>query len=140
MSLFSQILDRLGFDKKEEEAPKPAPVPRSVSEDSAARQARLQRIVERREKEEMPMVDVMAKLDEMAKAKGMELNWKKSIADLLFVLDIDNSYENRRELAVELGCPEEKMADSAQMNTWLHTTVLEMIAENGGNIPQELFD
>jgi hypothetical protein len=139
MSLFSKILDKLGFDKKEE-APKPAPAPRSASEDAAVRQARLARIAELREKKDMPMVDVMAKLEEMAKAKGMELNWKTSIADLLFVLDIDNSYENRRELAVELGCPEEKMGDSAQMNTWLHKTVLEMIAENGGNIPKELFD
>ena len=140
MSLFSKILDKLGFDKKKVEAPKAVPKPRSTSEDAAVRQARLARIAQLREKQEMPMVDVMAKLEEMAKAKGMELNWKTSIADLLFVLDIDNSYENRRELAVELGCPEEKMGDSAQMNTWLHKTVLEMIAENGGNIPRELFD
>jgi hypothetical protein len=30
------------------------------------------------------------------------------------------------------------MDDSAQMNTWLHKTVLKKIAENGGNIPKEL--
>jgi hypothetical protein len=46
----------------------------------------------------------------------------------------------RKELAVELGCPAEKMADSAQMNMWLHKTVLKKIAENGGNIPKDLLD
>lgn len=76
----------------------------------------------------------------MAAEKPMELNWKVSIADLLFLLDLDNSYEARKELAVELGCPAEKMDDSAQMNTWLHKTVLEKIAENGGNVPMELLD
>jgi len=30
------------------------------------------------------------------------------------------------------------MADSAQMNMWLHKAVLARIAENGGNIPPDL--
>lgn len=83
---------------------------------------------------------MVEKLEKMAAEKPMELNWKVSIADLLFLLDLDNSYEARKELAVELGCPAEKMDDSAQMNTWLHKTVLEKIAENGGNVPMELLD
>jgi hypothetical protein len=66
--------------------------------------------------------------------------WKVSIADLLFLLGLDHSFEARKELAIELGCPTEKMGDSALMNTWLHTTVLEKIAENGSNIPMELLD
>jgi hypothetical protein len=32
------------------------------------------------------------------------------------------------------------MADSAQMNIWLHKTVLQKLAQNGGNIPQELLN
>jgi hypothetical protein len=32
------------------------------------------------------------------------------------------------------------MTDSARMNTWLHKEVLRKIAENGGNIPQDLLD
>lgn len=83
-------------------------------------------------------VDVVKQLE--AKAKGTGLNWKQSISDLLFLLDIDNSYEERVELAKELGCPPELMGDSAKMNTWLHKTVLHKIAENGGNIPKELLD
>ncbi|WP_416214114.1 DUF3597 family protein [Halothiobacillus sp.] len=30
------------------------------------------------------------------------------------------------------------MADSAQMNMWLHKTVLQKLAENGGNIPPDM--
>lgn len=86
----------------------------------------------------MSQVDVMTMLEQ--KAKGTGLNWKQSISDLLFLLDLDNSREARNELAKELGCPPEFMSDSAKMNTWLHKTVLRKIAENGGNIPQELLD
>ena len=83
-------------------------------------------------------VDVVKQLEQ--KAKGTGLNWKQSISDLLFLLDLDNSREARTELAKELGAPEEVMGDSARMNTWLHKTVLRKIAENGGNIPKELMD
>lgn len=88
----------------------------------------------------MAMVDVMSKLEKMAKDKGEKLDWKKSIVDLLKTLDIESSLEARKELAVELGCPPEKMKDSVNMNIWLHKTVLEKIAENGGNLPKEMLD
>lgn len=86
----------------------------------------------------MSDVDVMNMLEQ--KATGTGLNWKQSISDLLFLLDMDNSYDARVELAKELDAPQEVMGDSARMNTWLHKTVLRKIAENGGNIPQELLD
>ena len=86
----------------------------------------------------MAEVDVRNMLEE--KAKGTGLNWKQSIADLLALLDIDNSYQARVELAKELNAPEEVMGDSARMNTWLHKEVLRKIAANGGNIPKELLD
>ena len=86
----------------------------------------------------MSEVDVMSMLEQ--KAKGTGLNWKQSISDLLFLLDMDNSYDARVELAKELNAPQEVMGDSARMNTWLHKEVLRKIAENGGNIPQELLD
>jgi len=62
------------------------------------------------------------------------------IVDLLKLLDLESSYEARKEMAVELGCPPELMNDSAKMNTWLHKKVLQEIAQNGGNIPKELLD
>ena len=86
----------------------------------------------------MSEVDVKNMLEQ--KAKGTGLNWKQSISDLLFLLDLDNSYEARVELAKELNAPQEVMGDSARMNTWLHKEVLRKIAQNGGNIPQELLD
>jgi hypothetical protein len=142
MSLFSKILSKLGFDKpKVEAAPQAKPtVQKTAASFAAERAERLQRIRAARESKEIPMVDVMAKLEKLAAEKPMQSNWKTSIADLLFLLGLDHSYEARKELAVELGCPTEFMADSAKMNTWLHKTVLEKIAENGGNIPLELLD
>ncbi|NOH04777.1 MAG: DUF3597 domain-containing protein [Chloroflexi bacterium] len=85
-------------------------------------------------------VDVVAHLEKLAAANPAKLNWKVSIVDLLKLLDIESSFEARKELAVELGCPPELMGDSAKMNVWLHKTVLKKIAENGGNIPKELLD
>jgi hypothetical protein len=62
-----------------------------------------------------------------------------SIVDLLKLLGLDSSYAARKELATELGCPADKMGESASMNMWLHKTVLQKIAENGGNVPKQLF-
>jgi hypothetical protein len=81
---------------------------------------------------------VVAKLASLAKANPEKLNWQVSIVDLLKLLDIDSSLTARKQLATELGCPADKMGDSAQMNMWLHRTVLAKIAENGGNVPKEL--
>ncbi|HNR02202.1 MAG TPA: DUF3597 domain-containing protein [Anaerolineaceae bacterium] len=88
----------------------------------------------------VPMVDVVAKLEKLAAENTEKLNWKTSIVDLMKLLGLDSSLSERKALAVELGCPAEKMADSAEMNVWLHKTVLQKIAANGGNIPKELLD
>ena len=124
MSLFSKILSKLGFgdDKPEPSAPAPA-----APATAPAVQA-------------VPVVDVVAKLENMAKANPEKLNWKVSIVDLMKLLGLDSSLAARKELAAELGCPAEKMGDSAQMNMWLHKTVLQKLADNGGNIPADLLD
>jgi hypothetical protein len=83
------------------------------------------------------VVDVVSNLEGLAKSHP-GLDWKVSIVDLLKLLDIDSSFEARKELATELGCPADLMSDSARMNVWLHKTVLQKIAENGGNIPASL--
>jgi hypothetical protein len=83
-------------------------------------------------------VDVVAKMEALAGAHAEKLNWKTSIVDLLKLLGLDSSLAVRKELAAELGCPAEKMGDSAQMNMWLHKTVLQKLAANGGNIPADL--
>jgi len=133
MGFFSKILDKLGFDagnSKVEEMLR-APVPAaSTSAVSAAPEA----------KPATPMreVDVVAQLEQKAAANPQKLNWRTSIVDLLKLLDIDSSLNARKELATELGCPANLMGDSAQMNMWLHKTVLAKLAANGGNVPKEL--
>jgi hypothetical protein len=86
------------------------------------------------------MVDVMSKLESLAASKPQKLNWKTSIVDLLKLLGLHSSFGARKELAQELGCPPDRMGDSAQMNMWLHKTVLQKLADNDGNIPKELLD
>jgi len=121
MGLFGKILDKLNITKVAESEPVKAAI-------AAAKPAAV------------PVVDVMAQMDKLAAANPQKLNWKVSIVDLLKLLGIDSSFAARKELAVELKCPPEKMADSAQMNMWLHKTVLQKIADNGGNIPKDLLD
>ena len=49
-------------------------------------------------------VDVEAALTARQQAKGNpELNWKSSIVDLMKLLDLDSSLDNRKALATELG-------------------------------------
>lgn len=130
MGLFGTILEKLGLSKSTAQAaPQPAP--------SAPAPAAPQPIAPAPPKA-MAAVDVVAKLEGLAASHKEKLNWKTSIVDLLKLLGLDSSLTARKELATELKCPTEKMADSAQMNMWLHKTVLKKLAENGGNIPKDL--
>lgn len=38
----------------------------------------------------------------------------------------------------KLGCPADRMGESAEMNMWLHKAVLQKLVENGGNVPKQL--
>jgi hypothetical protein len=84
------------------------------------------------------VVDVVGQLEALAAKNPEKLNWRVSIVDLLKLLDLDSSLTARKQLATELGCPAAKMGDSAQMNMWLHQTVLQKLAANGGNVPKDL--
>jgi hypothetical protein len=141
MSFFSKILSKLGIGSAEA-APAGSVATAGVPQPEipAAPQAEMPVAAPAPAPTPVPVVDVMKKLDALAHANPQKLNWKTSIVDLLKLLDIDNSYPARKELATELGCPAELMGDSAKMNMWLHKTVLRKIAENGGNVPQELLD
>jgi hypothetical protein len=86
------------------------------------------------------LVDVVAQLAQRAAANPQKLNWRTSIVDLLKLLGIDSSLAARKALATELDCPAALMADSAQMNIWLHKAVLTRVAANGGNVPPDLLD
>ena len=158
MGLFSNILEKLGLKKPEQEAkkevtptivpPRPAPPKPLHTSNVDSRpnplmdkpgvtgQATPKPVVAA-----MSEVDVVSKLDALAKSNPQKLDWKVSIVDLLKLLDLDSSLASRKELAVELGCPAEKISgDYSEMNVWLHKEVLKRIAANGGNIPQSLLN
>ena len=135
MSIFGTILSKLGLGGDKGAAAADAPVaaaapaadaPATDAADAAPAVAAIS------------AVDVVAKLEGLAAANPEKLNWKVSIVDLMKLLDLDSSLSARKELAGELDCPADKMEDSAQMNMWLHQTVLQKLAENGGNVPAEL--
>ena len=135
MSLFSKILSKLGFGDNKAAASNPAPPSPATSKPTAAPAANA---APAPVKPQMSQVDVVAKLEQLANANPEKLNWKVSIVDLMKLLDMDSSLASRKDLAIELGYPRDKTDDSAQMNMWLHKTVLQKLADNGGNIPQEL--
>ena len=84
-------------------------------------------------------VDVEAVVGGMAANKKEKLDWRKSIVDLMKVLDLDSSLNARKELAKELGYKGE-LNGSAEMNIWLHKAVMKKLAENGGKVPADLKD
>jgi hypothetical protein len=84
-------------------------------------------------------VDVEAVVGGMAAKKTEKLDWKKSIVDLMKVLDLDSSLTARKQLAQELGYKGE-LNGSAEMNIWLHKAVMTKLAENGGKVPADLKD
>ena len=76
----------------------------------------------------------------IANSKGNpDLNWRSSIVDLMKLLDLDSSLENRKELATELGYTGDKDG-SAEMNIWLHKAVMKQLATQGGKVPANLAD
>jgi uncharacterized protein DUF3597 len=161
MSIFGNILEKLGLRKSkdsrppttEQMRPSPSAPPRSaarqgssvtrrssVEEENSAPGSAPSGGATTSSKPPVAMVDVTAHLEQLATKNSEQLNWRTSIVDLLKLLDIDSSAAARRELAEELGAPAGLQHGSAEMNTWLHRTVLRKIADNGGNVPKELLD
>ena len=161
MSIFGNILEKLGLRKSkdsrppttEQMRPSPSAPPRSVARQgsSATRRSSVEEEnsapgsapsggATTSSKPPVAMVDVTAHLEQLATKNSEQLNWRTSIVDLLKLLDIDSSAAARRELAEELGAPAGLQHGSAEMNVWLHRTVLRKIADNGGNVPKELLD
>ncbi|NMC86607.1 MAG: DUF3597 domain-containing protein [Anaerolineaceae bacterium] len=141
MSIFSNILEKLGIKKPATTAAtqttstpsKPLePIHINATPATPATPAAPKPVA-------IPVVDVVSKLEALAKANPEKLDWKVSIVDLLKLLGMDSSLAARKELAAELGCPADKIGgDYSEMNVWLHKTVLQKIADNGGNIPASL--
>ena len=82
-------------------------------------------------------VDVAGILTKLAAEKREKLDWRKSIVDLMQLLDLDSSLSARKELAQELHYSGD-MNDTASMNVWLHQQVMRKLAQKGGKVPEEL--
>jgi len=82
-------------------------------------------------------VDVEAVLTTLASQNREKLDWRKSIVDLMKLLNLDSSLAARKELAHELNYTGDTN-DSAAMNVWLHKQVMVKLAENGGKVPEAL--
>jgi hypothetical protein len=82
-------------------------------------------------------VDVEAVLTKLASQNKEKLDWRRSIVDLMKLLNLDSGLAARKELAHELHYTGDTN-DSAAMNIWLHKQVMIKLAENGGKVPDSL--
>ena len=73
----------------------------------------------------------------MAQKNAEKLNWRTSIVDLMKLVGMDSGLSARKTLAQELHYTGDTN-DSASMNIWLHKQVMQKIAENGGEVPEDL--
>jgi hypothetical protein len=120
MSIFGKILSAIFGSSTASAAPGGAP-PTAPSAPGAA----------------MSQVDVEGVLTGLAAKNKERLDWRRSIVDLMKLLNLDSSLAARKELAQELHYTGD-MNDSASMNIWLHKQVMQKLAENGGKVPADL--
>lgn len=85
----------------------------------------------------MEQVDVEVVLTKLADQNDEDLDWRRSIVDLMKLLNLDSSLAARKQLAQELHYTG-NMNDTAPMNRWLHKQVMRKLAENGGRVPTDL--
>ena len=138
MSIFSRIKDAIFGSNAAARPSTPSPQatpgrPPSVSTGSAAPSTKPAQAPAQ------PVVDVEAVLEKMAATTGQKLNWRTSIVDLMKLVGMDSSFENRKELARELGYTGDP-GDSAAMNIWLHKRVMKELAAHGGKVPANMLD
>ncbi len=133
MNIFSKLMSRI-FDKSPKKA---EPAAQTSAEPAAASPAPAAGTASPALAKPAEEVDVAAILDRMKAEQSEDLDWRKSIVDLMKLLGLDSSFSERKELAAELGYSGDT-GDSAAMNIWLHKQVLRKLSENGGKVPADL--
>ena len=149
MSIFSKIKSAIfgekgplgsgHFGTPKADAPAPAPAPQTTAAQPAPTPTPAAPTPQAAPAAPAQAVDVEAVLSGIASKKGSDLNWPTSIVDLMKLLDLDSSLDNRKELATELGYTGAKDG-SAEMNMWLIKAVMRELAKNGGTVPANLKD
>jgi len=138
MGILDSIKNKL-FGKKEAEVEAAAPEPEapaaakttSLTEKLAAAGEKLKEVA-------AEPVDIEMILDAAVKAKGVNLNWRQSIVDLMKALDLDSSLAARKELAADLNYTGPHADGTAEKNIWLHKQLMKTLVESGGKLPKEL--
>jgi len=134
MGIFDSIKSKIFGTKAEEPAPVAEPTPTA----SAPKLSIVSAMTQAAKAAAAPVIDVEAIVEEKVKAKGIKLNWRESIVDLLKALDLDSSLAARKELAADLKYDGPHADGSAEKNIWLHKAVMKALAENGGLVPEAL--
>ena len=138
MSIFDKIKDAI-FGSKAQARPTTPASPPPASRPPAASTAPTAAPPKPAQAPAQPVVDVEAVLEKMAADSGQKLNWRTSIVDLMKLVGMDSSLENRKALASELGYTGDQ-SDSAAMNIWLHKRVMKELAAHGGKVPANMLD
>ena len=139
MSIFSRIKDAIfGASAKAAPSPSPSAAPKPTAT-AAPNPAPAPASTTATPTPAAAPVDVEAVLQQLAANQKQPLNWRTSIVDLMKLVGLDSSLENRKELARELGYKGDT-GDSAAMNIWLHKQVMSQLAAHGGKVPPELKD
>jgi len=134
MSIFGKIKDAIFGHKAAAPAPQQAP---AQAPTQAPAMPQIQQPAAAAPAEP---VDVESVLMVFETERGTsDLNWRTSIVDLMKLIGLDSSLENRKALATELGYTGEKDG-SAEMNIWLHKAVMQELEKNGGKVPATLKD
>jgi len=124
MGIFSAIKDAIfghhASAPQQQAAPQPAAAPAAQAQAA--------------QPQPMQQVDLEKVLD--AKPGAANLNWRTSIVDLMKLVGIDSSYENRKKLAEEMG--RQDYSGSAEDNEWLHQRTMEELEKNGAKEPAGL--
>ena len=125
MGIFSSISNAIFGSDEEENAAEAAPAPAATAAPAEGPQ-----------RASITAEDVEARIASIPGAD--ELNWRTSIVDLMKLVRIDPSYENRKELAVEMGNTD--YSGTAEDNIALHKAVMDQMAAAGGIVPDNLKD
>lgn len=115
MSIFGTIKDAIFGASKP--APAPAPAPTEAAAPAPAPAPAPEKLSEE---------EIYAVLEDHAKARGEQLNYRTSIVDLMKAIGQDSSLDARKTLAGELGYTGDTN-DSATMNIWLHQKTMEKL-------------
>lgn len=123
MGIFSSISNAIFGSDEEEKTEAAAPAPAAAPAAAPKRAA-------------ITTEDVEARIGSIPGAE--DLNWQTSIVDLMKLVRIDPSYENRKALAVEMGNTD--YSGTAEDNIALHKAVMDQMAAAGGIVPAHLKD